>query len=222
MLPITTLDLSDKPEYIVVCLHGLGSNGKDLMNIVPQLKLPKGSPLRFVCPDAPSRAVTLNKGWVMPAWFDIYSIAKEEREDTAGILAAESWIHEIITSQCEALGIGADKVMLFGFSQGGALSLFTALRYPQLLAGVIGLSTYMPMSSQLDESRTAANQNCPIFLAHGDQDDVVLPRYARITRQWLTQQNYKVHWNQYAMAHTICVQEMRDIKQFISECCHLS
>lgn len=215
MLPVTTIDIGEEAKYLVIWLHGLGANGQDFVDFIPQINLPANYPIRFVFPDAPMRAVTINAGMVMPAWFDLYSFAKDGPEDEKGILAAESWVQEIIEAQLTALDLTPDKLILAGFSQGGALALFTALRYPHKLAGVLGLSTYIPLPEVLVDSLSDANRDCEVFLAHGEYDDVILPMFARKGRQWLSQHNYHVNWCQYPMGHMVCAQEAFDIKEFL-------
>ena len=201
------LETGANPVASVIWLHGLGADGHDFEPIVPELRLQ--APLRFVFPHAPVRPVTINNGVRMRAWYDIFQFGSGP-EDEAGIRGSEKSIQGLIES--EKL-----PVFLAGFSQGGAIVLQTALRYPRKLAGALALSTYLPLSSTLLKERSVENQKLPIFMAHGTQDPVIPLQKAKLSREVLEQQGYKVEWHEYPMPHAVCPQEIRDISAFITK-----
>lgn len=201
------IETGANPVASVIWLHGLGADGHDFEPIVPELDLPK--PLRFVFPHAPIRPVTLNGGMAMRAWYDIYQFGGG-REDEEGIRASEKAVGEMI--EREKTG----KIFLAGFSQGGAIVLQTALRYPKKLKGVLALSTYLPLAASLPKEGTSENKGIPIFMAHGTQDPVIPLQRARLSREVLEANGYKVEWHEYAMPHSVCAQEVADISAFLS------
>lgn len=215
MLSTLELDLNTQPKALVIWCHGLGARGDDFLDLIPALQLPQDYPLRFAFPNAPEQPVTINNGMVMPAWFDIYSLTRDGGEDEAGILNAEKLLHDVIDAQLSACQLGPEQLILAGYSQGGALALFAGLRYPKKIAGIMSLSAYLPLPHRLLDSRLPVNQDTPIFMAHGEYDDVVQPQFARKGRQWLMQQDYRVDWHQYPMGHMICPQEVDDIRNFL-------
>jgi len=194
------------PVASVIWLHGLGADGHDFEPIVPELRLPK--PVRFVFPHAPIRPVTLNNGMRMRAWYDIARLGGGP-EDEAGIRESQKLLEDLIRKEKQ-------PVVLAGFSQGGAIALQTALRYPQRLAGVLALSTYLPLSTKVSLERTKENQDVPIFMAHGTHDDIIPISRAKISREILEQQGYQVEWHEYPMPHSVCPQEIADISAFLS------
>jgi phospholipase/carboxylesterase len=191
----------------VIWLHGLGADGHDFEPIVPELGL--AAPMRFVFPHAPERAVTINNGMRMRAWYDIFQFGGGP-EDEAGIRASQKLLEDLIKNE-------KHPVFLAGFSQGGAIVLQTGLRYPKKLAGVIALSTYLPLSSKLTQERSVENQKLPIFMAHGTQDPVIPMQKAKLSREVLEQLGYKVEWHEYPMPHSVCPQEIADISGFITK-----
>ena len=195
------------PVASVIWLHGLGADGHDFEPIVPELRLAK--PVRFVFPHAPIRPVTLNGGMRMRAWYDILQLGGGP-EDEKGIRESEKLLQGLIE------GEKTGKIFLAGFSQGGAIVLQTALRYPTQLAGVLALSTYLPLAAKISE-RTKENQDVPIFMAHGQHDDIIPISRARISREVLQQQGYKVEWHEYPMPHSVCPQEIADISAFLAK-----
>ena len=199
---------SGKPQGAVIWLHGLGADGHDFEPIVPELKLTK--PVRFVFPHAPVRAVTINQGMRMRAWYDILQLGGGP-EDAAGIRASQKLVDELIRSQ----PVPASKVALAGFSQGGAIVLQAALRYPQRLAGVIALSTYLPLAPTLQGERSEANKDLPIFMAHGQFDDLIPIDRAQASRDYLEKLGYKVEWRDYPMPHSVCAPEVADLAAFL-------
>ena len=198
----------------VILLHGLGADARDLYPLPPAIGLPPGLHVRYVFPGAPHLPVTINMGMVMPAWFDIRSIGPEGQDET-GIRRAAGWIDELIAREVER-GVPAGRVVLGGFSQGGAMSLFTGLRYREALAGVICMSAYLPLAETLDAEASAANRGVPIFMAHGTADATVDIGFGRRSRDHLAGAGYTVEWRDYPMAHEICGEELSDIGRWLS------
>ncbi len=215
MLDAIVVEPSLPAKASVIWLHGLGASGHDLAPIVPELGLPSNHRLRFIFPHAPHQPVTLNFGMSMPAWYDILGLGLNSNQDETGIRRAESWIHEWLDYQ-EALGIPSHQIALGGFSQGGALALHTGLRYPKRLAGILGLSTYLPIGHTLPEERSPTNQNIPIWMAHGTQDMIVAMSLADRSLQMLHDNQYKVDFRTYPMGHTICDEEMKAIGHWLT------
>lgn len=200
----------------VIWLHGLGADGYDFAPIVPELNLPDELAVRFIFPHAPIRPVTLNSGMEMRAWFDLYGLTFEVQQDENGIRAAEQMLHELITQEI-ASGILPEKIVLAGFSQGGALALHSGLRYPKKLAGIMGLSTVLPLSDKIQTERLAANHDIPILLAHGTMDMVIPFSMGLFTKTALEQAGYKPEWHPYKMAHSVCPEEIRDISHWLQK-----
>jgi len=203
---VIEVETGANPAASVIWLHGLGADGHDFEPIVPELRLPK--PVRFVFPHAPIRPVTLNNGMRMRAWYDIARLGGGP-EDEAGIRESQKLLEDLIRKEKQ-------PVVLAGFSQGGAIALQTALRYPQRLAGVLALSTYLPLSTKVSLERTKENQDVPIFMAHGTHDDIIAISRAKISREILEQQGYQVEWHEYPMPHSVCPQEIADISAFLA------
>ena len=204
----------DDAEYSVIWLHGLGANGHDFEPIVPELGLPPAIKIRFVFPHAPQRPVTINSGVVMPAWYDIRSMDFFAAQDEAGIRQSEQQLVELIEREVQR-GVPTEKIVLAGFSQGGAIVLHTGLRYPRPLAGIMALSTYLPLDETVASERQAANQTVPIFMAHGRHDPVVPLKLAEMSRDYLQELSYAVEWHSYFMEHSVHPQEIAAISQWI-------
>lgn len=200
----------------VIWLHGLGADGYDFYGIVPQLKLPESIDIRFVFPHAPIRPITLNQGTKMRAWYDIVEISAGAFEDETGIRNSENLLIEIIKQQ-EEQGISSENIVLAGFSQGGVIALQCGLRYPKPLAGILALSTYLPLAHTLPEELLPANQHIPIFIAHGTKDEIIPIAWARNARQTLNQHGYPTEWQEYVMGHTVCQKEIEDISSFLQK-----
>jgi phospholipase/carboxylesterase len=214
MLDTIVLDSPASATACVIWMHGLGADGTDFVPIVPELGLPKDHAVRFVFPNAPEIPVTINSGYVMPAWYDIVGVDLEKRADEAGVRRSQSQISEIIADQ-RAGGIAADRIVLAGFSQGGVIALQTALRYPETLAGVMALSTYLACPDTLGAESTLANKNIPIFYAHGAQDPVIPMTLAKQSKAKLETHGYKIEWHEYSMPHSVCAEEISDIAVFL-------
>jgi phospholipase/carboxylesterase len=208
------IETGAKPEGAVIWLHGLGADGHDFEPIVPELARPGERPLRFVFPHAPIRPVTLNGGFAMRAWYDIVSLERRGPEDESGIRASQELVEALIRRENER-GIPSERIVLAGFSQGGALALVTGTRYPHKLAGIMGLSCYMLLAERFAAERVAANQATPIFLAHGLEDPIVAPLLGEHARAWLEAAGYPVEWHTYAMPHSVCPQEVTDIANWL-------
>lgn len=214
LLPAVEINPSSPATASVICLHGLGADGYDLASLATELNLPLQSAVRFVFPHAPLRAVTINGGHQMRAWYDIVGADLAQREDDAGIRDSERLLGAWIAHEIDA-GIAASRIVLAGFSQGGAIALQTGLRYPQRLAGVLALSCYLPLASSAAAEVHPANTRLPIMLAHGLEDDIVPVARAANSRDALQLLGYPVTWRTYAMRHTLCRQEIQDISGWL-------
>jgi phospholipase/carboxylesterase len=203
-----------QPDAAVIWLHGLGADGHDFEPMVPQLVRPGERAWRFVFPDAPIRPVTVNGGVRMRAWYDIRGFERTAAEDEAGFRATDLLIRELIAAEVER-GIAASRVVLAGFSQGGAVSLYTAARYPERLAGVMALSCYLPLADRLAADRAPANAGTPIFMAHGLSDPTLPISMGLESRDVLRKLGFAVEWHQYPMAHAVCAAEIADIRQYL-------
>ncbi len=199
----------------VIWLHGLGANGSDFLPIVDQLDCSRLAPTRFVFPHAPERPVTLNGGYVMPAWNDIIGLHPNAPEDENGIRESLRYIDRLIAREIER-GIASRNIVLAGFSQGGSIALNCALRYPAPLAGALILSSYLALPEALAQEASAANRAVPIFMAHGTQDDIVPYAFACASRDALTALGYRVAWHEYPMPHTVCAEEVADIGHWLN------
>jgi phospholipase/carboxylesterase len=202
------------PKAAVIWLHGLGADGHDFEPIVPEFIRPGERTLRFVFPHAPIRPVTLNGGYAMRAWYDIAALDRRTREDEKGIRASQSAIDALIRRE-NARGISSEHIVLAGFSQGGAMALFAGTRYPERLAGIMGLSCYQVLAEQFAAERSAANQATPVFLAHGTHDPVVAPLLGEEARRQLEAAGYSVEWHAYSMPHSVCPEEVADIAAWL-------
>jgi len=205
-------ETAPNPTHSVIWLHGLGADGNDFEPLVPALGVTTAT--RFIFPHAPVRPVTINNGMAMRAWYDILTPALIRDEDEAGILASEQMIGDLIKRENDR-GIATDKIVLAGFSQGCAMTLHTGLRYPQALAGLIGLSGYLPLADRAAPHWHAANQQTPILIAHGTHDPVVALDRGQNTERLLVSHGYNVQWHTYPMPHSVCPEEVRDIAQFL-------
>lgn len=213
VLDAIELETGPAPRAAVIWLHGLGADGHDFEPIVPELGLPGSMPVRFVFPNAPLRPVTINMGMRMRAWYDILQLGGGA-EDEAGIRESQALLEELIARETER-GIPHGRIVLAGFSQGGAIALQTALRHPGRLAGILALSTYLPLEKKFEKERQAANQDLPIFMAHGEYDDMIPMDRAVRSRDALQSLGYAVEWREYPMPHSVCPGEIADIAAFL-------
>jgi phospholipase/carboxylesterase len=207
------IETGPAPTAAVIWLHGLGADGHDFEPIVPELGLPASKPVRFIFPNAPQRPVTINMGMRMRAWYDILQMGGGP-EDEAGIRESQGLLEKLIAAQ-QQKGIPARKIVLAGFSQGGAIVLQTALRHAERLAGVMALSTYLPLQGKLDKERSAMNSDLPIFMAHGSYDPMIPTVRAMQSRDALQALGYPVEWREYPMPHSVCPEEIGDIAAFL-------
>src|SRR5881628_3181122 len=195
-------------------MHGLGADGHDFAGIEREVT-PPGAAVRYVYPHAPMMPVTINNGYVMRAWYDVFGVAGERREDEAGVRASQERIERLIAHE-KARGIPARAIVLAGFSQGGAMALHTGLRHPERLAGIIALSCYLPLGDTLAAEASPANRDVPIFMAHGTDDPIIPLGRARRSRDKLTDLGYRVTWREYPMAHSVCDAEVDDLSAWLS------
>ncbi len=200
----------------IIWLHGLGADGTDFVPLVPELRLPDNIAPRFVFPNAPVRPVTVNNGMSMPAWYDIYSFGVKDREDAAGIRESAAVVHGLIDRE-RTDGISADRIVLAGFSQGGAVVLQAGLRYAQPLAGILALSTYLPLATTLPAEVSPANRAIPILMCHGRQDPIVPLELARKSFAALTARGYAPQLLEYPMQHTLCAEELMAISRWLAQ-----
>ena len=215
LLPRVELESAPQPTAAVIWLHGLGADGHDFAGLVPELDLSNCPPIRFVFPHAPSMPVTVNGGYVMPAWYDILGPDLVSQQDAAGIQASERAIVALIAQEV-ARGIPAERIVLAGFSQGCAMALHTGLRLPQRLAGIMALSGYLPLADRFTAERHPANAQTPVFMAHGTQDPVVVIARGEASRDALAALGQPVEWHSYPMPHSLHPREISDISAFLT------
>jgi len=208
------LETAPQPDAAIIWLHGLGADGNDFVPAVPELVRGAERAWRFVFPHAEVRPVTLNGGMPMRAWYDIRGLDRTAVEDEAGFRAADAAIGDLIRRQV-ALGIPARRIVLAGFSQGGAVALYSAPRHAERLAAVVALSTYLPLAGRLAAERLGQNDATPIFMAHGLSDTVLPLSMGRDSRDALMHAGYSVEWHQYPMAHAVCAAELADLRSFL-------
>jgi phospholipase/carboxylesterase len=199
----------------VIWLHGLGADGYDFQPIVPELRLAADAGVRFVFPHAPVRPVTLNGGMSMRAWYDLYGLGEGFPQDVEGLRQSAGRVRALVQREIER-GVDARRIVLAGFSQGGAVALYAGLRHPEPLAGIMGLSTYLPDHLSLADERSDANAATPIFLAHGSRDPVLPFDLGDRTRGLLEDAGYPVEWHAYAMEHQVCLEEIGDIAAWLT------
>lgn len=216
LLPHIQIETAPQPSAAVVWLHGLGADGNDFAGLVPELDLSGCPAIRFIFPHAPAMPVTVNGGYVMPAWYDIFGANLVDRQDAAGIRASAQAVAALIEHEI-ARGIPASRIVLAGFSQGCAMALHTGLRFPHTLAGIMALSGYLPLAEHFAAERTAANAHTPIFMAHGSQDPVVVPARGEASRDLLASLGYPVQWHSYPMPHSLHPREVTDIAIFLKQ-----
>jgi len=216
LLDAVEINPAGTPRACIIWLHGLGADGHDFEPLITQLGLVETQGVRVVLPHAPRRSVTINGGMVMPAWYDIIAPDFTRGQDSKGIRESAQQLQALIRREIDA-GIAAEQILLAGFSQGGAIALHTGLRYPQPLAGILALSTYLPLADSLATEAAAANRAVPIMMAHGTQDPVVPLSLATQSRDKLQQQGYGVAWHSYTMQHAVCPEELCDIRGWLAQ-----
>jgi phospholipase/carboxylesterase len=214
VLEAIEIETAKNPAASVIWLHGLGADGNDFAPIIPALRLPKAA-IRFVFPHAPVQPVTINGGMRMRAWYDIKD-GGIRREDEDGVRASQKLIEELIAREKER-GTPARRLVLAGFSQGGAIALQTGLRHPERIAGIMALSTYLPIADRFAAEANAANRDAPIFMAHGSYDPVIPLARAQQSRTLLQSLGYSVEWREYPMPHSVCPEEVSDISDWLGK-----
>lgn len=214
-LDAVIIEPNNEHKASIIWLHGLGADGHDFESIVPELNLDPDSGIRFIFPNAPIRPVTINGGMNMRAWYDVRSPNLREMEDLESIAASHELINHYIDAEIDR-GIPASKIILAGFSQGGAITLHTGLRHPEALAGLLALSTYLPASDLLDDE-ASNHKNIPIMMAHGIADPVIPVEQGRSSFQALKDKGYTVEWHEYMMQHAVCLEEINAIAAWIKK-----
>jgi phospholipase/carboxylesterase len=210
LLPAIELETVPNPTASVIWLHGLGADGNDFVPIVPELRLPPTLAARFVFPHAPVRAVTINAGMRMRAWYDISAADLTNRADLAGVRQSQAQLEALIERE-NARGIPAERIVLAGFSQGGAIALYAGVRHAERLAGIMALSTYLISPDALAGEASAANRGAPIFMAHGTADPIVRFQWGEASKRLLEAGGYDVEWHTYRMEHSVCLEEIQAI-----------
>ena len=205
-----------EPRATVIILHGLGADGTDFLPIADELDLTAVGPVRYLFPRAPVRPVTINGGHAMRAWYDILAADLARREDEAGLRSSFADVRQLVAREV-ARGMPASRIVLAGFSQGSAIALGAGLRHPERLAGIAGLSGYVPLADTTAKERHAANADTPVFLAHGRNDGVVPMARGVAGRELLLGLAQPLQWHDYAMEHSVCAEEVRDLQQWLLE-----
>jgi phospholipase/carboxylesterase len=216
LLPAIVLETGSHPTHAILWMHGLGADGNDFVPVVDELALPSSLHIRFVFPHAPMRPVSINGGSVMRAWhdYDLAGSTSSFRENMASLCDSQRSIDALIIRESQR-GIKPEKIVLAGFSQGGALALQTGLRYPEKLAGIMALSCYLPASQTLAAEAHQANSGIPIFMAHGSIDNIIPMPLALTSKRQLLESGYAVEWHEYLMAHAVCKEEIADIGEWL-------
>ncbi len=216
LLDCVEIETGVNPQFSVLWLHGLGADGHDFEPVVPQLVRPGWPAIRFVFPHAPVRPVTLNGGMRMRAWYDISGSEIAHKQDEVGIRDAMQCVDALLAREVER-GIASTRQFVAGFSQGGAIALSVTIRRTQPLAGAVALSTYLPLADLAEREVTEQARSIPIFLAHGSQDPVVPQGLGLMSREWLTRHQFKVDWHSYPMPHSVSMDEIRHLTQWLGE-----
>jgi phospholipase/carboxylesterase len=208
------IDTGENPGATIIVLHGLGADGNDFVPFVEEIDLASVGPVRWIFPHAPTMPVTINGGYVMRAWYDILGTDMAKREDETGLRRSMADVRALLDAE-RARGIASRRIVLAGFSQGSAMTLLTGLRYPERLAGLVGMSGYLPLADALGAERAQANADVPVFLAHGRSDPVVPFAAGTATRDALRSAAYPVEWHDYPMPHSVCPEEIRDLERWL-------
>jgi len=215
LLEALELETAPSPTAAIIWMHGLGADGHDFVDVPPMLRLPGSLAVRFVFPHAPMMPVTINGGMVMRAWYDVLMAGSARQGDEQGLRASQKKVEALIARE-RSRGIAAGRLVLAGFSQGGAMTLQTGLRHPERLAGLMALSCYLPLAETVASEAHAANRDVPIFFAHGTGDASIPIERARRGREALTALGYAVEWHEYPMPHAVCDAELRDIGAWLT------
>jgi phospholipase/carboxylesterase len=214
LLETIEIETAPQPRATIIVLHGLGADGNDFVPVASELQLQAAGPVRFVFPHAPVMPVTINNGYRMRAWYDILGTELVRREDEAGLRKSLAAVDALLDRERER-GIPAHRTVLAGFSQGCAMALLTGLRHRERLAGIVGMSGYLPLAAVTEAERSDANRLTPVFLAHGTMDNVVPVQRGRDSCEVLRRLGHDVQWREYPMAHSVCMEEIRDLQQWL-------
>ena len=208
------IETAPNPAACVIVLHGLGADGNDFVPFAQELDLAAVGPVRFVFPHAPVMPVTVNNGFRMRAWYDILGRELVQREDEAGLRRSLASVEELLATQKQR-GMPVGRTVLAGFSQGCAMALLTGVRHRERLAGIVGMSGYLPLASTTAAERSDANAHTPIFMGHGEHDEIVIVERGRASRDALDALGYPVEWHEYPMAHSVCMEEIADLNGWL-------
>jgi phospholipase/carboxylesterase len=214
LLEAIEIETAPKPDAAVVWMHGLGADGHDFEPIVPELRLPAATRVRFVFPHAPLRPVTINQGHVMRAWYDVRALAGVRREDEPGVRQSARQIEALLARERQR-GIVPGRLVIAGFSQGGAMALHVGLRHPDRLAGILALSCYLPLANAVDTELAPANRDVPIFWAHGLHDPMIPQAMAEQGRAQLGELGFRIDWHQYPIPHSVSAEEIADVARWL-------
>lgn len=215
-LPAIELETGSHPTHTILWMHGLGADGNDFVPIIQELELPPETTIRFIFPHAPKQPVSINRGLVMRAWYDIKDININHSEDEVGIRRSQHAVTALIERENQR-GVPSTNIVLAGFSQGGVIALQAGLRHPHPLAGIMALSCYLPLAHTLTREAHPANTSTPLFMAHGSDDPIVPLHLAKASKQLLLEANYRVEWHEYPMAHSLCNEELDDISKWLRQ-----
>ena len=213
VLPHIQLEIGQSPQHCIIWLHGLGADGEDFVPVAQEMNLPVA--VRYLFPHAPEQPVTVNGGYIMRAWYDITAADIAAQQDSVGIHASQAAIKALIAQET-ARGIAPENIYLAGFSQGAAIALHTGLRHLPQLGGIVALSGYLPLAETLAHDIHSMPKNIPIFMAHGRDDTVVPFATGQSSADILRKQSYQLEWQEYAMSHTVCTEEIRDIESWLA------
>ena len=215
-LPPVIIEPESPANATVIWLHGLGADANDFVPVVEQMVLPESLAVRFILPNAPVRPITLNGGMTMPGWYDLEGIGPQFQEDESGLRASQSTIESLIEKE-QQKGIDSERIVLIGFSQGGAVVLQAGLRHTKKLAGLIAMSTYLPLRETVENELEVVQTETPIMFMHGSYDPVVPISFAQGSYQILQQADLNLQWQEYPMEHTVCLEQIRHINSFLLE-----
>ena len=217
LLDRITIEPAKSATACVIWLHGLGDSGAGFAPVVPLLNLPHDHAIRFIFPHAPEQEITINNGFVMPAWYDIKNDNLHNRADMDGVLQSEHLVRALIQEQIDT-GIDVSNIVLAGFSQGGVMSLFAGLRFEKSLAGILAMSCYLPIKDQLPTQLSTANKNTPVLQHHGELDNVVPMTAGKMANELMKDKGYDIQWKTYPMAHSVLPQQLNDIGIWLTKC----
>ena len=214
LLPHITVDSGKSPQHSIIWLHGLGADGEDFVPIAEEMSLPVA--MRYIFPHAPKQPVTINGGFIMRAWYDIAAAEIHAQQDAKGIRASQTEIEKLIAQE-KLRGIAAENIFLAGFSQGGAIALQTGLRHAERLGGILALSTYLPLAETLADEASPYAKDTPVFMAHGRSDPIVPYALGKTSAEKLSTLGCPLEWHEYAMEHSVCMEEVEDIAAWLTQ-----